>query len=602
MTGARERIHLTPRGIALGREGFAVRCRFSAGEEPAPRRVFLRLGSREVDLSPAPASKAGDHVFATFLATGRGPKWIRVFAERTSGERESLGGFLGLRWGRRSIAPPSPGYGDFLRATEPDELALANLAEKAGRFPRRPLVSVLLPTYNTDPVFLRRAIESVRAQLYDRWELCIADDASTREDTRRMLRTLAAEDPRIRVVFRSRNGHIAAASNSALRLARGEFVALLDHDDELAPAALARMVEEINRDPGLRFLYSDEDKIDPLGRRSGPYLKPDWNPTLLRSQNYLCHLAFMARADLEAVGGFREGTEGCQDWDLFLRLGEFLPAAAIGHVPALLYHWRMIPGSTAAGVGEKDYVVDRARRILGEREGDEADSGSWEKVAGMYWVHHPEPVGDFQRVPLCGDGPVGGLPDNPARGAVLVFHPEGSPPDPATAALLAGWARRKGTGMVAGALRRADGGIGEAGLLLQPEGSLRPLFRDLSPTFEGMGRRELLPQDLVVPGRWWFALRAELWPGPAESAGGSWTGRVARLALALREQGLRNLLVPSLGCVAEVPTDRLHAGEAEAIRAAAPALCARDPGGHPHLTSEHGFLELSPDPFLSRVP
>jgi hypothetical protein len=594
MTRGRERIRVTPRGIALAREGFAVRCCFPVSEEPTPRRVFLQVGKREVEVPAVRGPTAGEQIFATFLATGPGPKWIRLFAETPAGEREALGGFLGVRWGRRPAAAPTPGYDDFLRATEPDEQDLANLAEKAGRFPRRPLVSVLLPTYNTDPVFLRRAIESVRAQLYDRWELCIADDASTREDTRKALRALAAEDPRIRVVFRPRNGHIAAASNSALRLARGEFVALLDHDDELAPAALARMVEAINRDPGLRFLYSDEDKIDPGGHRSGPYLKPDWNPTLLRSQNYLCHLAFVARADLEAVGGFREGTEGCQDWDLFLRLGEHLPASAIRHVPAVLYHWRMIPGSTAVNVGEKDYVVDRARRILGEREGKGAAAGSWEKVAGMYWVHHPEPAVEVRSVPLQADGPVEDPPATASPDTVLVFHPEQNPPDSATAALLAGWARQPGTGMVAGALRRADGGIGEAGLLLQPEGGLQPLFCDLPPDFEGMGRRELLPQELVVPGRWWFALRAGLWPGTEESSGGSWTYRVARLALTLRDQGLHNLLVPSLGCTGEALTDSLRAGEAEAIRSAAPALCARDPGGHPHLTTEHGFLELSP--------
>ncbi|HYP17498.1 MAG TPA: glycosyltransferase, partial [Opitutus sp.] len=180
---------------------------------------------------------------------------------------------------------------------------------------QRPLVSVLMPTYNTPEKWLVKAIESVRAQLYPHWELCVADDASTAPHVRQVLSDFAARDARIKIEYRDQNGHISAASNSALALATGEFVALLDHDDELPPHALAEVVFALAAKPDLAFIYSDEDKIDEEGRRFDPYFKPDWNPDLLLGQNYTCHLSVFRTAHLRDIGGFRVGYEGSQDWD-----------------------------------------------------------------------------------------------------------------------------------------------------------------------------------------------------------------------------------------------------------------------------------------------
>jgi GT2 family glycosyltransferase/glycosyltransferase involved in cell wall biosynthesis len=251
---------------------------------------------------------------------------------------------------------------------------------------RRPLISILLPTYNTPEPWLSKAIESVRSQLYPHWELCIADDASTTPHVRRVLDDFARRDSRIKVAYRDQNGHISAASNTALAFATGEFTALLDHDDELAPHALAEIIFALVRNPSLEFLYSDEDKIDEQGRRFDPYFKPDWNPDLLLGQNYTCHLSVFRTARLRAIDGFREGYEGSQDWDLTLRATEGLAPAQVQHIPKVLYHWRAIPGSTALVIDQKsDYPFIAAKKALGDHLARTHTAAELISVTGRHW-------------------------------------------------------------------------------------------------------------------------------------------------------------------------------------------------------------------------
>ena len=251
---------------------------------------------------------------------------------------------------------------------------------------KRPLISILLPVYNAPEQWLVKAIESVRAQIYPNWELCVADDASTESHVRRVLEDFARRDHRIKVSYRESNGHISASSNSALELATGEFVALLDHDDELAPRALADVVLALAHQPGLEFIYSDEDKIDELGRRFDPYFKPDWNPDLLLGQNYTCHLTVFRTARVKSVGGFRTGFEGSQDWDLTLRVVEGLSAAQVHHIPRILYHWRAIPGSTALVIDEKsDYPFVAAKKALAEHLKRTKLAAELVPVEGRHW-------------------------------------------------------------------------------------------------------------------------------------------------------------------------------------------------------------------------
>jgi GT2 family glycosyltransferase len=227
--------------------------------------------------------------------------------------------------------------------------------------PYRPLLSVLMPVYNTDERWLRAAITSVQDQLYANWELCIADDHSPDPRVGEVLREVAARDARIKVRFREVNGHISAASNSALALASGEFIVLLDHDDELPRHALAAVVHELNRHPDADIVYSDEDRLDQSGRRYAPYFKPDWNPELFYGQNLISHLGVYRTSLVRRVGGFREGYEGSQDYDMALRVVEQTEPRRIRHIPYILYHWRAIPGSAALGVEQKSYAHDAAR-------------------------------------------------------------------------------------------------------------------------------------------------------------------------------------------------------------------------------------------------
>ncbi len=247
---------------------------------------------------------------------------------------------------------------------ELDDIDRAKLDRRVAELTDPPTISIVVPVYDTPERFLRRMIESVTAQRYPHWELCIADDASPSPHVRTVLDRAAASDTRIKVVHRAENGHISACSNSALELATGDFVALLDHDDELPEYALAVMALHLAEHPEHDLVYSDEDKIDERGKHYDPFFKPPWNPELLESQNYIGHLVVMRRELVASVGGFREGYEGSQDYDLLFRITERLDASRIGHIPHVLYHWRAIAGSTARSTSQKSYAEEAGVRAV----------------------------------------------------------------------------------------------------------------------------------------------------------------------------------------------------------------------------------------------
>ena len=225
----------------------------------------------------------------------------------------------------------------------------------------RPLISLMLPAFNTDPRYLREAIASVRAQPYPNWELCIVDDGSTSERTRRALSRAGARDPRIRVHTLNRNKGISAASNLGLAACRGELVGYLDHDDALSADALVRVARAF-ADHEIDVAYSDQDKITPRGRRTDPFLKPDWSPVYALGAMYLGHLLVARRELLEEVGGLDGEFDGIQDFELLLRLAE--RTQRIHHIPRILYHWRAIPGSIAAGTDQKHGIPKLQARAV----------------------------------------------------------------------------------------------------------------------------------------------------------------------------------------------------------------------------------------------
>ncbi len=226
----------------------------------------------------------------------------------------------------------------------------------------RPLISILLPVFNTEPVELEAAIHSVIDQSYENWELCVADDFSSRPETRAMLQHLGTQDDRIKVVLRRERGGISNACNTAWQMAAGEYLTFLDHDDTLAPHALAYVCDTIGRIPEADFIYSDEDKLDEKGRRFQPFFKPDWSPDLLCSENYICHLLVLRRDLADKIGRFDPACDGSQDYDLILRATA--AAKHIQHIPKILYHWRAGANSTATTIENKQYALEAAQRAL----------------------------------------------------------------------------------------------------------------------------------------------------------------------------------------------------------------------------------------------
>lgn len=233
-------------------------------------------------------------------------------------------------------------------------------------FEERPTISIVMPSYNANVRWLDEAVESIKRQIYPYWELCIADDASTLPECKAMLLQLAATDQRIKLILREDNGHISAASNSALSLATGDWIALMDQDDILSEHALFWVAKRINDCPDTQLIYSDEDKIDEFGVRSQPYFKPDWNSDLFLSQNVFCHLGVIRVDLMHKVGGFRLEFEGAQDYDLVLRCIEHVSPSQIQHIPRVLYHWRMHAASTALSGNAKPYAVVAGERALNE--------------------------------------------------------------------------------------------------------------------------------------------------------------------------------------------------------------------------------------------
>lgn len=221
-----------------------------------------------------------------------------------------------------------------------------------------------MPVYNPPIEFLEKAIQSVINQVYTNWELCIADDCSTNTQVIELLTEYAAKDARIKVYLRTENGNISVATNSAASQATGEFIAFLDNDDELTPDALGEMALYLIQYPETDFLYSDDDKIDPDGKRFAPQFKPDWSPQLLLSYMYMGHLLVVRRGIFEKLDGFRIGFEGSQDYDFALRATEI--SRQIGHIPLVLYHWRTAPGSTAVSGAAKPASFDAGKHAIQE--------------------------------------------------------------------------------------------------------------------------------------------------------------------------------------------------------------------------------------------
>ena len=251
-----------------------------------------------------------------------------------------------------------------IKYTYGDPELVAHIKKEIASFNESPLMSIIIPVYNVEQVWLEKAIQSVERQWYKNWEIILVDDASTNSETIDYLKGIVSL--KIKIKFLKENGNISKASNEALSLSQGDYIVLLDHDDELTPDALYEVVKAINasseNDDAAEFIYSDEDKLAMDGSYCDPHFKPDFSPELFLSQNYISHLVVIKKSLVDKVGGWTIGLEGSQDYDLYLRVLEY--TNRVVHIPKVLYHWRKIPGSTAAEFSDKSYAQEAGRKAL----------------------------------------------------------------------------------------------------------------------------------------------------------------------------------------------------------------------------------------------
>mgnify|MGYP004569934311 FL=1 len=257
----------------------------------------------------------------------------------------------------------------------------------------RPLISFIIPTYNVSKPLLKECLDSLLNQSYDNFEICISDDHSTLEETIEVLKEYEQKYDQIHVAYRKKNGHISEASNTAISLAKGEFIALIDNDDTIEKDSLYYVVEALNQNKKLDMIYSDEDKIDFKGNYMEPHFKPDYSPDTLMGVNYICHLCVLRTSLVRKIGGFRKAYDGSQDYDLFLRITE--ETKEIYHIEKVLYHWRQTATSTAGYLGNKSYAYLAGKKALEDSlkrrgiKGEVIDNKRVSTYLVKYWTNKP---------------------------------------------------------------------------------------------------------------------------------------------------------------------------------------------------------------------
>ncbi len=455
----------------------------------------------------------------------------------------------------------------------------------------RPLISVLMPVFDAPERFLREAIGSLIEQSYPEWELCAADGGPDGSAGSRVLQEWARTDRRLRVVSVGRNRGIAGNSNEALRMARGEFVALLDQDDLLEPEALLAMVARLDREPGLDLVYSDTDNVTCWGDLYAPFFKPDWSPELFLSANYLAHLTLVRRSTVEAASGFDESLDGAQDWDLLLRVTE--KTSRIAHVPRVLYHWRSLPTSCASSLDAKPYAREAQRRAVQahlERRGlaakvEVAATGRVRielrpKQLPSVTLVLAKGVARAHSMGFAASGLLGldvAADARDARGEVLmIWDPGFDPGDGGWACDLAAWALDPEIGAAGGLAVNKDGRVDSVGFVAN-EGIATPVFAGAqADAWTPLGKAEWY-RNLLAPSPRAFATRREV----CERLGGLEASPQGILdyGMRLRRAGLRSMVVPTARLVRRWPTSALSAVPAD-------SCVGNDPCFNPNLAPE----------------
>ena len=511
---------------------------------------------------------------------------------------------------QRTDATEQDEYGRWFARHRVSAEEAAKLREQSRTFSYRPLISILTPTFNPNDEFLTGAIESVIAQAYESWELILIDDGSSDSRAHALLKNLGQRDARIQIGVQEHGG-ISSALNTGLARARGDWIALLDHDDLLEPDALFRAIELVQNDREADVIYSDEDKIVD-GKLAAPLLKPDWSPEFFRTHDYLGHFVVMRR-DL-ARAEFRSEFDGAQDYDLLLRISE--KTDRIRHIPRVLYHWRRTAESTAHNIRRKPGALEAGRRAIEEhlvrRQENARVTIDWE--THLYRVRRELPAKkisviingtaarDAERIRAKTNFPnfeiVANLKE--ATGEYVLFL------DPDLEPLNENWLSAMGEqlsnpriGAVGARIVSSDDAIESAGLILSPNGSVRSAFAGYPRNFRGANRQLQAVRNYSAVSASCLLTRREVLEKIALSnaMGSPDFARDDRVCvgtefcLNLREHGLRTLSIP----YAELRRTSARENASRMcldLQKRWPEMFRRDPYYNPNLSSERADFSL----------
>lgn len=497
--------------------------------EPKPKRGLVSSAIRD-------AGQTLHWLGRRFGRAGRGHVARRVWEIWREGGASLVRDYM---LSEQAAAQREKAYEQWRRTIEPRLLAAEAVTDEL--LARGPRFSVIVPVFNTPPAMLRTCVESVLAQTYAKWTLLLIDDGSTATGTIDVLNSMEPRDDRIVFIRRAGQGGVAAATSAGLRAAEGEFIALLDHDDELSPHALAAMARRIVDQPDLDLLYSDEDKIDEQGRRHTPVFKPAFSPHHLFTSNYLCHLLVVRSELMREVGGARSAYNGAQDYDLVLRCVE--QTRRIAHVPLVLYHWRTHSASTSGAGRAKPWAAEAGRRALRDAMQRRRVEASVEHSPFLlsYRVRPQVTCDDQADVVRTGaDGSLDPavLHASKAGGAsrwVLALSPEISSIGPRDTLHLIEAAKMPEAGPVGAVVITREGRIDDAGWFVDERGNLRGRYRGAASAQPGVGWSLRLPRNVSIVGPQCLLVeRSRLLRILEEGAGEPWWLALAR---AMRADG-----------------------------------------------------------------
>ena len=511
---------------------------------------------------------------------------------------------------QRTDATEQDEYGRWFARHRVSEEEAAKLREQSRTFSCRPLLSLLTPTFNPNDEFLTGAIESVIAQAYENWELILIDDGSGASSARALLKNLGRRDARIQIGIQEHGG-ISSALNTGLARARGDWIALLDHDDLLEPDALFRAIELMQNDREADVIYSDEDKIVD-GKLAAPLLKPDWSPEFFRTHDYLGHFVVMRR-DL-ARAEFRSEFDGAQDYDLLLRISE--KTDRIRHIPRVLYHWRRTAESTAHNIRRKPGALEAGRRAIEEhlvrRQENARVTIDWEthlyrvrreiRSEKISIIINGAAAHDAERIRAKTNFPTFEIVANPkeATGEYLLFlDPDLEPLDENWLSAMGEQLSNPRIGAVGARIVSSDDAVESAGLILSPNGSVGSAFAGYPRNFRGANRQLQAVRNYSAVSASCLLTRREVLE---KTASGNAMGSLdfarddrvcvgTEFCLNLREHGLRTVSIP----YAEVRRTSARENASRMcldLQKRWPEMFRRDPYYNPNLSSERADFSL----------